>query len=149
MNPYMRRPQVARHPAVEAQLALPHPIRRRATNNGDALRLTINAQMRSFAGGAAKLGRLRSSNATRQCCVQWRQKPQLVKIGNRSVPRDQVEDDLVRACADQAADTIANSGDRVSSLIGAGADQRSEEHTSELQSPDHLVCRLLLEKKNS
>src|SRR5258708_24415421 len=25
--------------------------------------------------------------------------------------------------------------------------QRSEEHTSELQSPDHLVCRLLLEKK--
>src|SRR5258708_30903140 len=28
---------------------------------------------------------------------------------------------------------------------GVGA--RSEEHTSELQSPDHLVCRLLLEKK--
>src|SRR5258708_14557759 len=28
-------------------------------------------------------------------------------------------------------------------LIG----ERSEEHTSELQSPDHLVCRLLLEKK--
>src|SRR5258708_31909388 len=26
---------------------------------------------------------------------------------------------------------------------------RSEEHTSELQSPDHLVCRLLLEKKNN
>src|SRR5258708_10957308 len=30
----------------------------------------------------------------------------------------------------------------------AGAEEaRSEEHTSELQSPDHLVCRLLLEKK--
>src|SRR5258708_31343727 len=27
------------------------------------------------------------------------------------------------------------------------AQARSEEHTSELQSPDHLVCRLLLEKK--
>src|SRR5438552_9241733 len=26
--------------------------------------------------------------------------------------------------------------------------KRSEEHTSELQSPDHLVCRLLLDKKN-
>src|SRR5258708_22613698 len=25
--------------------------------------------------------------------------------------------------------------------------KRSEEHTSELQSPDHIVCRLLLEKK--
>src|SRR5258708_22068226 len=37
--------------------------------------------------------------------------------------------------------------------IAAGVDAgrrkafRSEEHTSELQSPDHLVCRLLLEKK--
>src|SRR5207244_12760903 len=29
---------------------------------------------------------------------------------------------------------------------GSGA-ARSEEHTSELQSPDHLVCRLLLENK--
>src|SRR5258708_23355297 len=34
-------------------------------------------------------------------------------------------------------------------LIGAPLLEyrRSEEHTSELQSPDHLVCRLLLEKK--
>src|SRR5258708_26521587 len=30
-----------------------------------------------------------------------------------------------------------------------GRDDRSEEHTSELQSPDHLVCRLLLEKKKN
>src|SRR5438552_8849110 len=30
---------------------------------------------------------------------------------------------------------------------GLGRRSRSEEHTSELQSPDHLVCRLLLEKK--
>src|SRR5207244_6608927 len=30
---------------------------------------------------------------------------------------------------------------------GGGTPPRSEEHTSELQSPDHLVCRLLLEKK--
>src|SRR4051794_41645209 len=28
-------------------------------------------------------------------------------------------------------------------------DERSEEHTSELQSPVHLVCRLLLEKKKT
>src|SRR5258708_9631417 len=45
-----------------------------------------------------------------------------------------------------------------SHLVGAGpatpssnrvsaSSSRSEEHTSELQSPDHLVCRLLLEKK--
>src|SRR5258708_11917669 len=32
--------------------------------------------------------------------------------------------------------------------VGIDVD-RSEEHTSELQSPDHLVCRLLLEKKKT
>src|SRR5258708_20796020 len=32
---------------------------------------------------------------------------------------------------------------------GVGLEARSEEHTSELQSPDHLVCRLLLEKKKN
>src|SRR5258708_29296836 len=32
-------------------------------------------------------------------------------------------------------------------MISASRRSRSEEHTSELQSPDHLVCRLLLEKK--
>src|SRR5258708_27505533 len=31
----------------------------------------------------------------------------------------------------------------------ASSPSRSEEHTSELQSPDHLVCRLLLEKKKN
>src|SRR5258708_21695729 len=34
-----------------------------------------------------------------------------------------------------------------SPLLGELVLLRSEEHTSELQSPDHLVCRLLLEKK--
>src|SRR5258708_26552049 len=47
---------------------------------------------------------------------------------------------LVEACYESAA-----SGQTVG-LHEARA--RSEEHTSELQSPDHLVCRLLLEKKN-
>src|SRR5258708_9917309 len=32
-------------------------------------------------------------------------------------------------------------------LVRTDDPSRSEEHTSELQSPDHLVCRLLLEKK--
>src|SRR6266566_10147387 len=42
-------------------------------------------------------------------------------------------------------------GDPAAELGGAGAcprHGRSEEHTSELQSPCNLVCRLLLEKKN-
>src|SRR5438552_16516855 len=33
--------------------------------------------------------------------------------------------------------------------LGLFPARRSEEHTSELQSPDHLVCRLLLEKKKN
>src|SRR5258708_19395154 len=36
---------------------------------------------------------------------------------------------------------------RLSASSPASSALRSEEHTSELQSPDHLVCRLLLEKK--
>src|SRR5258708_33140791 len=32
-------------------------------------------------------------------------------------------------------------------MYSSRSSPRSEEHTSELQSPDHLVCRLLLEKK--
>src|SRR5258708_11141258 len=38
---------------------------------------------------------------------------------------------------------------RQAPALEAKKPQRSEEHTSELQSPDHLVCRLLLEKKNT
>src|SRR3712207_9293471 len=36
---------------------------------------------------------------------------------------------------------------RVVARLGRGPDQRSEEHTAELQSRQYLVCRLLLEKK--
>src|SRR5207244_5179703 len=43
------------------------------------------------------------------------------------------------------ADVAANQVGRVTALRHGGAkSDRSEEHTSELQSPDHLVCRLLL-----
>src|SRR5690625_6941839 len=44
---------------------------------------------------------------------------------------------------------IAYEGEEVATEFnGLGHLQRSEEHTSELQSRGHLVCRLLLEKKN-
>src|SRR6266545_5063084 len=38
---------------------------------------------------------------------------------------------------------------RLAGAVGAGDGERSEEHTSELQSLAYLVCRLLLEKKKS
>src|SRR5437879_11368778 len=40
------------------------------------------------------------------------------------------------------------SGFGATGALQQGRYQRSEEHTSELQSPMYLVCRLLLEKKN-
>src|SRR3989449_7730598 len=40
-------------------------------------------------------------------------------------------------------------GDQIDDLRAAKAHLRSEEHTSELQSRLHLVCRLLLEKKKT
>src|SRR5947208_8601443 len=43
--------------------------------------------------------------------------------------------------------TISTSMRSSSPARTAPSMRRSEEHTSELQSPDHLVCRLLLEKK--
>src|SRR5258708_5860286 len=52
--------------------------------------------------------------------------------------------------ADESDSDFAARRDRIlanrTGFCGA-AGARSEEHTSELQSPDHLVCRLLLEKK--
>src|SRR5258708_29867548 len=46
---------------------------------------------------------------------------------------------FIRSCA------LASAREIISSMCRPFS--RSEEHTSELQSPDHLVCRLLLEKK--
>ena len=43
---------------------------------------------------------------------------------------------------------VKDMGNRISALAVNPDNARSEEHTSELQSPDNLVCRLLLEKKN-
>src|SRR2546422_5878925 len=48
------------------------------------------------------------------------------------------------------ADAVTPGGERVAELVQHHAGEqgeRSEEHTSELQSRLHLVCRLLLEKK--
>src|SRR5258708_15243031 len=54
-------------------------------------------------------------------------------------------DTLVTPMNDSFVDLDLIGVTRVSALRIA----RSEEHTSELQSPDHLVCRLLLEKKKN
>src|SRR5258708_13946992 len=62
--------------------------------------------------------------------------------GDRSIGRTPARRHETDACNKTCRLTLESKvycGDRV----------RSEEHTSELQSPDHLVCRLLLEKKKN
>src|SRR5437870_10433474 len=54
---------------------------------------------------------------------------------------------LFRSRARQPHDGAASQDE--GELPAGGALLRSEEHTSELQSRGHLVCRLLLEKKNN
>src|SRR5258708_8071150 len=49
----------------------------------------------------------------------------------------------------RAARSLLEAGAKASGRASAVVNVRSEEHTSELQSPDHLVCRLLLEKKKN
>src|SRR3712207_7251415 len=52
--------------------------------------------------------------------------------------------DVLQARGPQAADHVV----AVAVRVGDGG-ERSEEHTSELQSRQYLVCRLLLEKKKN
>src|SRR4051794_41339931 len=65
---------------------------------------------------------------------------------------------LARRCRNRGSWTVARCGVRRVARTGAriaavrdhaATRARSEEHTSELQSPVHLVCRLLLEKKKN
>src|SRR5258708_20674091 len=55
--------------------------------------------------------------------------------------------DLLSATADLVDMADDYMVEKVAKAFEDGVGGRSEEHTSELQSPDHLVCRLLLEKK--
>src|SRR5438876_6319619 len=61
----------------------------------------------------------------------WREASHVPRIGAGVITRS-----VARSCSLR--------GSRLRRFSGRG---RSEEHTSELQSPVHLVCRLLLEKK--
>src|SRR3712207_8078815 len=61
-----------------------------------------------------------------------------------------VEDDLVAEAIDDGSDGEDTAEPVVEGLLRSALGcSRSEEHTSELQSRQYLVCRLLLEKKKS
>src|SRR5258705_10036982 len=74
--------------------------------------------------------------------------PYTTLFRSQSRPTVRREDNLAQAEADCRCGAYRSSqcGEIDVSRIGK-TDKRSEEHTSELQSLRHLVCRLLLEKK--
>src|SRR5258708_29096886 len=57
--------------------------------------------------------------------------------------------DLVRRRPPSITETLKEGPSSSQLFVHIYFRPRSEEHTSELQSPDHLVCRLLLEKKKN
>src|SRR5258708_16280320 len=66
----------------------------------------------------------------------------------RSVAKDPMGLPVIRITADHK-DNEKRLGAFIQDKMAPASMNRSEEHTSELQSPDHLVCRLLLEKKKT
>src|SRR2546426_7270051 len=65
-----------------------------------------------------------------------------------ALPISLVHRDPPARLRDDEADRLRRRREDPRIRVGDGDDLRSEEHTSELQSPCNLVCRLLLEKKN-
>src|SRR5438876_3062352 len=82
----------------------------------------------------------RQFSGLRHCEPTWNVTPA------RSVPSLAARATISRASA-APAPNLPDSGQSLPMLGAAIRKYRSEEHTSELQSPVHLVCRLLLEKK--
>src|SRR5438552_19086525 len=88
-------------------------------------------------GALSHQGNLRSNNEDHYIVVQRRR--------SRSVLLTNLPGKIIDFAEDQVHLLAVADG------MGGAAfgELRSEEHTSELQSPDHLVCRLLLEKKKT
>src|SRR5258708_28730310 len=75
------------------------------------------------------------------------QKGELVDTDSRTAVLQRAANELVFAVVGHVGSGTSTIATVLKGLLGSEALPRSEEHTSELQSPDHLVCRLLLEKK--
>src|SRR5437879_3983351 len=94
---------------------------------------SVRAKRLAHSAAAARVG-VRGTPASRDNTSaekpSWRLM-EVLPVGDRAFRRDPL---AVAHCGENAADR-------------EGISSRSEEHTSELQSPMYLVCRLLLEKK--
>src|SRR5258708_18584527 len=85
--------------------------------------------------GVETLSQGSEESTPRGACISW-----VLVVRWRSLHRD---------CRDVRGPAATSPARSVARQTTALRRHRSEEHTSELQSPDHLVCRLLLEKKKN
>src|SRR2546430_12937179 len=75
--------------------------------------------------------------------------PYTTLFRSRSTAHDAADDRALLVAAEHASEHRARDSPRSDLGCIPRGDARSEEHTSELQSQSNLVCRLLLEKKQS
>src|SRR5256885_5661018 len=78
--------------------------------------------------------------------------PYTTLFRSRNIERDRQIDEALTSVGWKLVwawdhDDVLAAADRIEALVRAAPVVRSEEHTSELQSPCNIVCRLLLEKK--
>src|SRR5207244_13526394 len=111
--------------------------RRRRTTTGTSTRRTTSKATSDRMPGARSATRLSGASS---------------QVSNHFIAIFAVCVELLEILGDLEAVSLVESNrfvvrDSHFELNSADAAHRSEEHTSELQSPDHLVCRLLLEKK--
>src|SRR5688500_19603738 len=83
------------------------------------------------------------------CTTTWRSGPPRCS----AIPSSATRSCSSRHCSSSSPFTVPAPKTEISEIVTAlgmtGTPTRSEEHTSELQSPCNLVCRLLLEKKKN
>src|SRR6266487_5314869 len=116
-------------PGVVPVVPVPQPVMGDAEGDGVVVALAEFLQQVRAEGGAAAGARLLDG---------------LVRLAQDG---DDVAGPGLQAAGAELDHCPASPDDVLAALLDAGQPGRSEEHTSELQSPVHLVCRLLLEKK--
>src|SRR5215216_4823838 len=99
--------------------------------------------------GAYRIRRSASSSASVSSASTLLAAPQTISHHSRPIVFSLIVPPSAHGASTSHSAPIASPGwiQRAPSPSASACLDRSEEHTSELQSPDHLVCRLLLEKK--
>src|SRR5690554_5668683 len=123
----------------------------------EVLRLVIDSLysnpeifLRELVSNAADAIDKRKFRAISEPEILGEEEPKIRLIPDREAKTLTIEDDGIGMSREELIEylgTVAHSGTR--EFAKAIEEARSEEHTSELQSRPHLVCRLLLEKKKT